>query len=92
MGSTRTALVNGGGTVAKILISFVRGYQLLVSPLLGVSCRFQPTCSQYMIEAISRFGVMRGTWLGLRRLSHCHPWHEGGLDPVPESKKLNINE
>ncbi len=73
--------------MGKILIGLVRGYRLLVSPLLGTNCRFQPSCSNYMIEAISRFGALRGTWLGLRRISRCHPWHEGGLDPVPELKK-----
>lgn len=77
--------------MAKILISLIRGYQLIVSPLLGANCRFHPTCSHYMIEAITRFGVMRGAWLGLRRLSHCHPWHEGGLDPVPQLKTKKYN-
>jgi len=71
----------------KILIGLVRAYQLLVSPLLGANCRFQPTCSRYMIDAIERFGALKGLGLGLRRLSRCHPWHEGGLDPVPELKK-----
>jgi len=71
----------------KILIWFVQAYQLLISPLLGANCRFHPTCSQYMIVAIDRFGVFKGTWLGIRRLSHCHPWHEGGLDPVPKLDK-----
>ena len=75
----------------RILIGLVRGYRLLVSPLLGTNCRFQPSCSNYMIEAISRFGALRGTWLGLRRISRCHPWHEGGLDPVPELKKHTHN-
>ena len=77
--------------MGKILIGLVRGYRLLVSPLLGTNCRFQPSCSNYMIEAISRFGALRGTWLGLRRISRCHPWHEGGLDPVPELKKHTHN-
>lgn len=86
MGSIGATLDNGGSTMEKILISLVRGYQLLISPLLGNNCRFEPTCSHYMIEAISRFGVIRGTWLGLRRLSRCHPWHEGGIDPVPDFK------
>lgn len=86
MGDIGATLVNRGGTMEKILISLIRGYQLLLSPLLGANCRFQPTCSHYMIEAIKRFGTIRGIWLGLRRLSHCHPWHEGGLDPVPELK------
>jgi putative membrane protein insertion efficiency factor len=92
MGSPRATLVKGGSTMAKnILIWFVRTYQLLVSPLLGENCRFHPTCSHYMIGAIERFGVLKGTWLGLRRLSRCHPWHEGGLDPIPELKKPTHN-
>jgi putative membrane protein insertion efficiency factor len=77
--------------MAKILISLVRAYQLLLSPLLGMNCRFQPTCSHYMMDAITRFGAVHGTWLGLRRLSRCHPWHKGGLDPVPELKKHTDN-
>lgn len=75
----------------KILIWLVRAYQLLASPLLGANCRFQPTCSRYMIDAIERFGAFKGFWLGLRRLSRCHPWHEGGLDPIPELKKHTHN-
>jgi uncharacterized protein len=72
--------------MAKILISLVRAYQLLLSPLIGMHCRFQPTCSNYMMAAIKRFGAIRGTWLGLRRLSRCHPYAKGGIDPVPELK------
>jgi uncharacterized protein len=72
--------------MAKILISLVRAYQLLLSPLIGMHCRFQPTCSNYMMDAIKRFGAVRGTWLGLRRLSRCHPYAKGGIDPVPELK------
>lgn len=60
--------------MAKILIGFVRAYQLLLSPLIGMHCRFQPTCSHYMVDAIKRFGAVRGTWLGLRRISRCHPY------------------
>ena len=91
MGSIGATLVNSGGAMAKILISLVRGYRLLLSPFIGMHCRFQPTCSQYMIEAIDRHGSVKGTWLGLRRISRCHPWHEGGLDPVPELKTKNRN-
>jgi len=77
--------------MAKILISLVRAYQLLLSPLLGMNCRFQPTCSHYMMDAINRFGAVHGTWLGLRRLSRCHPFAKGGLDPIPELKTKNHN-
>jgi putative membrane protein insertion efficiency factor len=72
--------------IKRIVIGFVRGYQYLLSPFLGNSCRFYPTCSSYMIEAIEIHGVFRGTWLGLRRISRCHPFHEGGVDPVPGSE------
>lgn len=84
-------MVNGDSAMAKILIGLIRGYQLVISPLLGANCRFHPTCSQYMVEAVTRFGAIRGFWLGLRRLSHCHPWHEGGLDPVPQLKTKKHN-
>jgi hypothetical protein len=70
--------------MAKILIGLIRAYQIILSPWVGMHCRFQPSCSHYMHDAILRFGVIKGVWLGLRRLSRCHPWHEGGLDPVPE--------
>ena len=61
----------------------IRFYQLAFSPLVGPACRFYPSCSQYALEAVARFGVLRGAWLAVRRLSRCHPWHEGGYDPVP---------
>jgi putative membrane protein insertion efficiency factor len=66
-----------------LLAGIVRGYQLLVSPLLPPSCRFTPSCSQYAREAIMRHGAVRGTWLAARRLVRCHPFHPGGFDPVP---------
>lgn len=73
-------------TLRRAFIKFVRAYQFLISPLLGNNCRYYPTCSAYMIEAIERFGVIKGTWLGLKRLSRCHPFHEGGIDLVPEKE------
>ncbi|HSI77955.1 MAG TPA: membrane protein insertion efficiency factor YidD [Lunatimonas sp.] len=58
-------------------------YQYLISPLLPASCRFTPTCSNYMIEAIKRHGILKGGWLGLKRIAQCHPWGGHGHDPVP---------
>ncbi|MGH8229133.1 MAG: membrane protein insertion efficiency factor YidD [Steroidobacteraceae bacterium] len=66
--------------LAELLI---RLYQCTLSPMLGPACRFEPTCSEYAIEAIRRFGILRGGWLGMRRLGRCHPFHAGGYDPVP---------
>ncbi len=66
-----------------ILQTLIRGYQLIISPWLGPRCRFYPSCSQYAHEALAVHGALRGSWLALRRLSRCHPWHPGGLDPVP---------
>ena len=66
-----------------IVTAAIRCYQLALSPLLGPRCRFYPSCSQYALEAVTRFGVLRGAWLAARRLARCHPWHEGGYDPVP---------
>ncbi|ADZ92335.1 membrane protein insertion efficiency factor YidD [Marinomonas mediterranea] len=72
----------------KILfIYLVKGYQYFISPLLGSNCRFYPSCSQYMIEAIEEHGVLKGVWLGMKRLGRCHPGCDGGLDPVPKNEK-----
>ncbi len=70
--------------IRSIFISILRGYQYLISPLLGNRCRFHPTCSEYMIEAVRRFGVFKGFYLGMKRLGRCQPMCEGGFDPVPE--------
>ena len=66
-----------------VLKFFIRAYQVVLSPLLGPNCRYYPTCSQYAIEAIETHGSLRGTWLAIKRISRCHPWHEGGFDTVP---------
>ncbi len=66
-----------------VLTGLIRSYQLLISPLLPAACRYQPTCSAYALTAVQRFGALRGTWMALRRISRCHPWHPGGYDPVP---------
>ena len=77
--------------MAKILITFIHAYQFLISPLIGMRCRFQPTCSQYMMDAIKYYGAIQGTWLGHLRLSRCHPYTKGGLDPVIRIKDKNYN-
>lgn len=68
----------------RLLIILIRGYRWLLSPLLGRSCRFEPTCSRFAEIAIERFGARRGGWLALKRIGRCHPWRDGGFDPVPE--------
>jgi putative membrane protein insertion efficiency factor len=68
---------------AKLLVGLIRGYQLTLSPLLGGSCRFLPTCSAYAIQAIVDHGAWRGSWLAMRRLARCHPLGKSGFDPVP---------
>lgn len=66
-----------------LLKGLIRAYQLFISPLLPPRCRFYPTCSTYALEAVDRYGAGRGGWLAVRRLAKCHPFHPGGLDPVP---------
>lgn len=69
--------------IRQLLIGAVRAYRLLLSPWLGSSCRFEPTCSLYALQALQRHGALAGSYLGARRLLRCHPWCAGGLDPVP---------
>jgi putative membrane protein insertion efficiency factor len=71
--------------VRAIVGFLIRVYQWTISPLLGPRCRFYPSCSNYALEAVNRFGALRGSWLAARRLARCHPWHPGGFDPVPDS-------
>jgi uncharacterized protein len=73
-------------TPRKLLMWIIRGYQLGISPMLGPRCRFYPSCSCYAHTAIERYGVLRGGWLGFRRLLRCHPFREGGYDPVPDNR------
>lgn len=70
----------------KLIVGLLRFYKSCLSPVLPSACRFYPTCSEYMREAVERHGAARGVWLGLRRLLRCHPFHEGGFDPVPHTK------
>ena len=69
--------------ISRLLVGLIRGYQLALSPYFGRQCRFEPTCSHYAQEAIVKYGALRGSWLGMRRIARCHPWCEGGYDPVP---------
>ena len=77
-GSSRNKTV-----MKKILLFIIRSYQVLLSPFLGQRCRFEPTCSRYAAEAIDRHGPARGSWLAIKRISRCHPFCDGGYDPVP---------
>lgn len=69
----------------QLFIWLIRGYRIFISPLFPPTCRFQPTCSMYAIQAIERFGAIKGSWLATKRILRCHPFHPGGYDPVPES-------
>jgi len=71
------------GLIARALIAFIRAYQLLISPFLGPSCRFHPSCSRYTAECLRLHGAARGSYLGARRVLRCHPWNPGGHDPPP---------
>ncbi len=84
--------ISGSGTgdrealsaMQSVCVAALRGYKILISPWLPSACRFHPTCSEYMRQAIELHGVLKGLWLGTKRLGKCHPLHKGGLDPVPE--------
>ncbi|MFV1884523.1 MAG: membrane protein insertion efficiency factor YidD [Balneola sp.] len=75
---------------SKLIIGIVRFYQLAISPWLGSSCRYSPTCSHYVIEAVNEWGPLKGFWLGIKRIGRCHPWGGDGYDPVPENPKKKL--
>ena len=80
-----------GSALRIIPISLIKCYQKLISPMLGPHCRFHPSCSHYALEALNEHGLMKGSWLSTKRILKCHPFNEGGLDPVPK-KKINSDK
>ena len=74
--------------LTKILIKMIEGYKYLISPLLGNTCRYLPTCSEYCIESLKNFGFLKGSLLSLKRIMSCHPWGRGGFDPVKKEMKV----
>jgi hypothetical protein len=69
--------------MTRILLLLVKAYQFMISPMLGPSCRFTPTCSEYAAQALTKYGAIKGLWLSIKRVGRCHPWHDGGYDPLP---------
>ena len=72
-----------GNFLKRMMIMAIRCYQKFISPMLLPRCIYSPTCSQYMLEAVTKYGAIKGGWLGIKRICRCHPFHEGGYDPVP---------
>lgn len=75
--------MQGEHVAKRLLLRVLRFYQRFISPMTGPSCRYTPTCSQYAVDAVMRYGVLKGSWLAVKRVSRCHPLHHGGYDPVP---------
>lgn len=78
--------------LARALLFLIAGYRYLISPLLGQNCRYYPSCSAYTKEAIQTHGAIHGSWLGLKRVCRCHPYHEGGYDPIPQPSESTCNK
>lgn len=75
-----------------VMLSIIRFYQRYISPMLPPTCRYQPTCSQYGMEAIQYHGIIKGTWLMIKRILRCHPFHQGGFDPVPLKEETKMDK
>jgi putative membrane protein insertion efficiency factor len=86
-----TTLAKYGEKMRRIMITLIKLYQTILSPFVGQHCRFYPSCSSYALEALEKHGTLRGLWLSIKRVSRCHPWHEGGVDPVPEPQKKQLH-
>ena len=82
----RAVVAGAGRAAARGLIFLIQLYRHMVSPLRPATCRFVPTCSQYAVDALTEYGVIRGSWLSAVRLAKCGPWHRGGWDPIPERR------
>ncbi|WP_374023644.1 membrane protein insertion efficiency factor YidD [Mycobacterium sp. HNNTM2301] len=80
----RSVIHTAGSAAARSLIRVIQLYRHMVSPLRPATCRFVPTCSQYAVDALTEYGLVRGSWLAVVRLAKCGPWHRGGWDPIPE--------
>jgi putative membrane protein insertion efficiency factor len=76
----------------KLIVTILRLYKVMLSPLLPSACRYYPSCSEYTRQAVEKYGVGRGLWMGAKRLSRCHPFHAGGLDPVPDPNTQSLQK
>ena len=74
--------------LSNILIKFIKGYKLIISPYLGNNCRYLPTCSEYSIDALKTYGLLKGIYLSFKRILSCHPWSKGGFDPLKKEMKV----
>ena len=87
----RAAVGGGGKATVRGLVFLIQLYRHMVSPLRPPTCRFVPTCSQYAVDALTEYGLIRGSWLAAVRLAKCGPWHQGGWDPIPERHGCRAN-